>query len=391
MVEESRIRIMFLIPALGAGGAERQMAELALHLDPRRFELHLVEFYESRHQEGAFWKALESSPSITIHSLHKRPGLLGYATAVPRFLALLLRIRPALLYGFLAGTYLGLLARLTGAKVVWGIRRTSADPSKMDPLSRRLVPVTLWCSGLAHLVIFNSEAGRANHVAMGLRARRLAVIPNGFDVEAYAPDAASGRARRSRWGIPPEGALVGLVGRLVPVKDHPTFLRAAALVAAQLPDVHFVCVGGGSAGGYAASLKAMAVELGLGDRVHWPGVCEEMPAAYNALDLLVLASTDEGCPNAIGEAMACGVPCVTTDAGDAARLVGDTGIVTAVGDHRALAQGILRMLGESTGDRARRAQAARQRIAEAFSTATLMRATEHAFLELLEAPPPREG
>lgn len=383
-VREARKPVAFLIiPALGVGGAERQMCELVRHLDPEAFEVHLVEVYESRQGEArALWEDLEALPAVHLHSLRKPAGLMGYALALPRFLALLRKHRPDVLYGFMGGAYLALAGRAAGAKVVWGIRRTSADRATMDAFDRRFAPWMMRLSALTHLAIFNSEAGRRSYEAMGLRSPRRLVIPNGFDTGRFAPDPEAGRAQRRVWGIPGDVPLVGLVGRIVPVKGHVTFLRAAARIAADLPGAHFACVGDG-ARDYVASLRALAASLGLEDRLHWVGETDRMPAAYNALSLLMLASTDEGCPNVVGEAMACGVPCVVTDVGDAAALVGDTGRVVPPRDEARLAAEALSLLHEDPEARARRAAAARERICARFGVDRLARDSEAAFLELL--------
>jgi glycosyltransferase involved in cell wall biosynthesis len=176
------------------------------------------------------------------------------------------------------------------------------------------------------------------------------------------------------------------VGRLDPVKDHPTFLRAAARLAQDRPDLRFVCVGAGPAG-CREHLRSQALALGLGERVLWPGACDDMPGAYNALSLLILSSTDEGFPNVIGEAMACGVPCVATRVGDAELLIGGTGGLAAPGDDAALAQAARRLLEESPVRRRARAAAAEARIREAFSCQSLARTTENALLGLLAGTP----
>jgi glycosyltransferase involved in cell wall biosynthesis len=130
-------------------------------------------------------------------------------------------------------------------------------------------------------------------------------------------------------------------------------------------------------------MKTLAKSLGIADHILWPGVCNRMSAVYNALSLLVLSSTDEGFPNVIGEAMACGIPCVTTRVGDAALLIGDTGVVTDISDDLAIAAAISSILRESPEARAICAQAARSRICSTFSVQALARTTEHALLSLL--------
>ena len=385
----ARIRIAFLIPSLIAHGAERQLCELARGLDRDRFEIHLVVSYAAGVREGAdYWSEAAAIPDLTLHCLHKRPGPLGHLTALPRLWRLLRKIRPDLLHSYLDANLPALfVGRVLGRPVAWGIRSSNTDSTQVNLLSQLLLRVMAWLSPMVDLVIFNSEAGRASYQAMGMRAPRMAVIPNGFDVDRFAPDAARGLEQREAWGVPPGAPLIGIVGRLSPVKDHPAFLRAAARLTAEWPDARFVCAGGGPAD-YTASLKAMATSLGIADRVLWPGACGDMPPVYNALTALLLASSDEGFPNVLGEAMACGVPCVTTRVGDAALLVGDTGRVVPRGDDAAMAAAVSTLLREPADAAAARARECRSRISGTFSTAALARNTEEALLSLFVLPAP---
>lgn len=377
--------VLFLINSLAAGGAERQLCTLARAMDQTRFDLHVAVFYAPGDQNrGELWEDMATAPGVSLHSLHKRKGTLGDFTALFRLLALVRRTRPDILHGYMEGNLAVLAAgSLLGKPIVWGIRRASHDVSKLDRKSRFLLKVAAHLSRFTDLVIFNSEAGCRNYKAMGMRAPRMQVVPNGFDVERFAPDPSRGAAQRKAWGIPEASPLIGIVGRLDAVKDHPTFLRMAARLSRDWPAARFVGIGDGPPA-YLASLQALADSLGIGDRMAWPGVCLDMPSAYNALSLLVLSSSDEGFPNVLGEAMACGIPCVTTPAGDAAKLVGDTGYVCAFGDDEALAAAASRLLGEPEEARAGRAAACRARIATLFSIETLARSTETALLDLLE-------
>ena len=179
---------------------------------------------------------------------------------------------------------------------------------------------------------------------------------------------------------------MGIVGRFDPVKDHPTFLRAAARVAAAWPEARFVCVGGGPEG-YQRELQEQAEALGIGDRVHWPGICREMVPAYNALTVLMLSSTDEGFPNVIGEAMACGVPCVATQAGDAAQLIGGDGIRGGGGGMtRRWRRAVTALLAEGEEARGARSRAARERICSRYSVHALADGTERLLAGLMEGP-----
>ncbi len=379
-----RTRVLFLIPSLASGGAERQLCELTQHLDRARFEVHVATFYApGEGNDGLFWDQLAGRRDMSLHCLHKRRGMAGFLTAIPKLLALGLRIRPHLVHGYTDGNAPALLVgRLLGARVIWGIRRTSGDPSKLNARSITFRKWFILGSRFVDMIIFNSEAGRANHLRMGWSPREARVVPNGFDVARFAPDPAAGAARRETWGVPEGVPLIGISGRLHPVKDHPTFLRAAAGILAALPEAHFVCIGHGSEP-YANQLRNQAESLGLGARVHWAGRVEDMRSAYNALSLLMLTSTDEGFPNVLGEAMACGVPCVATRVGDAAPLVGDTGTVVASGDVEGLVAGALGLLREEPPARAARSAACRTRIVETFSVEALALNTQVALEDAL--------
>lgn len=382
-----RTRVLFLINSLSAGGAERQLSQLVRAMDPARFEIHLAVHYgPGARTRGELWPEVAAVKGVTLHDLRKRRGPLGYLTSMPRLLWLSLRIRPHIVHGYLQGN-LALLpvALLMRLPLVWGIRRATADLTKLDRRSLRAVYLLNHLSRFADLIIFNSEAGSRNYQAMGMRAKRMEVIPNGFDIARFQPDPSRGAAQREAWGVAADAPLVGIAGRLDPVKDHPTFLRMAARLSEAQPEMRFVCIGDGDPA-YRASLQALAGELGIADKVRWPGVCLDMASAYNALSALVLCSTDEGFPNVLGEAMACGVPCATTPAGDAARLVGDTGLVAPIGDDGGLASAASRLLGEPAEARARRAEACRARIREQFSIEALARTTEDALLSTLRAP-----
>jgi glycosyltransferase involved in cell wall biosynthesis len=201
------------------------------------------------------------------------------------------------------------------------------------------IAVTL--SRFPDLIICNSHAGRAFHQRQGYRSKRIVVIPNGVDVQQFCPNAGARREVREQWGIAPGEVVIGLVARLDPMKDHATFLRAAATVAGLRRNVRFVCVGDGPSH-YRDRLIEEAHRLGLDEQLIWAGAQSDMNRIYNALDFSVSSSAfGEGFPNAIAEAMATGVPCVVTDVGDSAAIVGDLGWVCAPADSAALGAAII--------------------------------------------------
>jgi glycosyltransferase involved in cell wall biosynthesis len=312
------IRLLFLIRSLGVGGAERQLVELVKGLDKSRFDITVATFYSG----GAFRDELAHLPGVRVLSLRKR-GRWDVFPFIWRFRRVARRFRPHIMYSTMgvSNEVSLLVGRAVGAKVVWNLRASNVDFSHYSRLSRWSFRLGAWLSSFPDLIIANSYAGKQHHIAHGYSGKRMIVINNGIETDTFRPDPQAGMGVRREWGIDEGELLVGLVGRLDPMKDHPTFLRAAALLARQSCSVRFVCVGTGPQQ-YEADLRSLSSDLGLDGKVLWAGGRSDMPAVYSALDLVCSSSSyGEGLPNAIAEAMSCGVPCVVTDVGDSARLV----------------------------------------------------------------------
>jgi glycosyltransferase involved in cell wall biosynthesis len=232
----------------------------------------------------------------------------------------------------------------------------------------------------AAAIIANSEAAARSVVSRGFPPERIHVVPNGVDVDRYRYNAAARAALRHEWGVTDRQVLIGRVGRLHPVKDYPTFLEAAALVAAERPETRFACVGGGTKD-MTAGLSAQADRLGLAGRLLWAGHRDDMAAVMSALDVCVSSSTWESLPNVVGEAMACGVTCVVTDVGDSAALVGEEGFVIPARDPAAMAKAIGSAI-DDLHDGGRR-EGARRRIVENFAPEALIVRTEAILRQLV--------
>jgi glycosyltransferase involved in cell wall biosynthesis len=364
--------IFFLIRSLHPGGAERQLIELAKGLDKARFHVTVATFYDG----GELDAEIEGIAGITSLSLGKR----GRWDVVPfmwRLWRAVLDAQPDILHGYMgvANELCLLLGKLLGRRVVWGLRASNMDFSRYDRMSSWVFKVGAWLSRFPDLIIVNSEAGRAHHMTHGYCGAHMIVIPNGIDTKRYFPDPHAGRCVRAEWGVADDETLIGLVGRLDPMKDHPTFLRAAGLLVQERADVRFVCVGDGS-GLYQGELLALSQSLGLGRQLIWAGLRHDMPAVYNALDILTSSSYGEGFSNVIGEAMACGVPCVVTDVGDSARIVGETGMVVPPGDPEALAVAWRGLLKLPEDQRVMLTRAACERIKRNFRVSYLINKTE---------------
>ncbi|MCA9774177.1 MAG: glycosyltransferase [Myxococcales bacterium] len=364
--------VVILTRTLKFGGAERQIVLTARGLAARGARVTVATFYPG----GELEADLRDAPGVEVVSLDKRSrwDLVGFILRLRR---LARRGRPDVVYGVLFGpAWFATIACLgTGVRRVWGLRGSS-DAGVIDTRERRLIyRVTAWLSRFPHAILVNSERGRRDYIAMGLRADRFHVIPNGFDVERWRPDPEAGAKLRERWNVGSETRVLGLVGRVHPVKGHALLLDAAARLLPTGIDFRVAFVGPDRSG-HGGPLRERAKALGIADRVLWIDATDEMRAVYNAFDVSVCASGSEGFPNVVGEAMACGRTCVTTDVGDAAILLGGTGLVVPRQDPAAMAEALRRALGWTREERERRAAAARARIVESYTIDRMIERTE---------------
>ncbi|MCF8033676.1 MAG: glycosyltransferase [Desulfarculaceae bacterium] len=362
------LNITFLMRSMNYGGAERQVVLLVRELVARGHAVAVVVFYPG----GPLEKELIQA-GCRVESMGKR-GRWDVIGFLPRLARALRGLGTQVLVSYLDVPNLvaaALKPLLPGAALVWGVRASNMDLSRYTWLDRLVFALEGPMSRMAEVVICNSQAGLEHVRAAGFAASRLIVIPNAIDTGRFRPSAAMRAAFRAELGLSHGDLLVGLVGRLDPMKDHPAFLKAAARLAKDHPGAHFVCVGDGPAD-YQASLRAQGEELGLEERLHWLPGRDAVEQVYNGLDLLCSASLyGEGFPNVVGEAMACGLPCVVTQVGDAPRVLGDAGRVVPPGDPAALAQALGGLLALPSREREALGRAARQRVEKNYSVKSL--------------------
>jgi glycosyltransferase involved in cell wall biosynthesis len=371
------MRILMSIPNLQSGGAERQFAALAAGLCALGHEVTAVALGRG----GPLAAELGGARLVELNKSSRWDNLRVLAALG----GLLRRERPHVHYAFLPSCTMpgALLAPVfPRTRLVLGIR--AADANGQGRAGRVLLELEARLSPLADMVIANSEAGRSLCLARGFPPGRLRVVPNGVDTRRFRPDPEAGARLRDEWGVGEGRRLVGLVARLDPLKDHGTFLEAAAQLATLRPEARFVCVGGGPEE-HAQALRGRAEALGLAERLVWAGERADMPAVYNALDVLCLSSTSEGCPNALLEAMSCGVPCAATNTGDTARILGGTGMVVPVGGAKALAAGLAALLERVEREGRRLGGLCRARAEAEFSLARMLGQTEALLAGLQEA------
>ena len=361
-----------LVPSLERGGTERQATLLALALRARNLPVHVIVF-----RGGVFGQAIEAA-GIPLSVL----GGMGWISYLPALVRLIRNENPTVLYSFLPhANVVTAIARIVDprCRLIWGIRSSEMPLKGYGLKTRAAYWLERMLARVPNRIIVNSQSGAQSCIRKGFPAQAIRVIENGFDTDLFRSDAQVRERLRAELGLRPDEITIGLPARIDPVKGHVTFLEAAAEALKSNAALRFVCIGGGSRS-LADELKALADRLGIGSRVIWTGNRDDMPAILNALDIVTLCSNSEGFPNAIGEAMACGVPCVATDVGDTRRLIAETGLIVPPRDPHALAHAWRTLI--DAGERHRLGNAARERMVKNFS---LDRLAERTLAEFFSA------
>lgn len=338
------LNVMLLISSLEHGGAERQVIELANHLDPDRFNVTVCSL--SSHVPLAANLRNRDRRLVVIEKRRKYDfGLIGRVAREMR------ARRIDLVHAFLfdAEMTARMAARSGGVRAVVASERNT---DYAQPLSHRIGKRLT--AKRFDLMIANSEAGKRFNVRTnGVDEARICVIRNGVDVSRFQP--MDRTALRAKHGISADAPLVGMIATFKRQKGHADFFRMAANVAERFPEAQFLCVGEPmrdnqqGAEDYHREIQSLVDSLGVRERTIFWGYRADMPEVYNLCDVVVLPSSREGTPNVLLEAMACGVPVVANDVADNRQVVpdGQAGFVVPLGDVSALTDRVRRLLGDA--------------------------------------------
>jgi len=360
-----KISLLYITTDLTTGGAERMLYNLLSKIDRLRFEPVVVSLMD----RGTWGDRIENLgiPVYTINLNQGKPTV----DAIWRLMRYVHHLKPNLIQGWM---YHGNLAAQLANVFLWGkipvFWSIHHSINSLNQEKRMTVAIINFCaviSKFTNKIIFVSKNSQIQHEAIGYSSSHSCVTPNGFDTLVFQPSSTAKLSVRAELGLAKECLLIGLIGRYHPMKDHPNFMRAAALLAAKNPDVHFI-LAGTELDSKNQGLLQLIQELGLINQIHLLGERHDIPRITAALDILTLASAyGEAFPLVVGEAMACGVPCVVTDVGDSAWLVGNTGRVVPPRNSEALASAWQELLVLNSESRNALGDAARTRIIDNFS------------------------
>ena len=369
-------RVMFVVPDLRVGGAERHVVTTVPRLDAERFAPSVVCIGE----EGALFPAL-SEAGVPARALGRTKR--QFPRALVELVGLMRATRPDLV--ITRGYNAEMLGRI--AAIVARVPRTAIwlhDCGDIEPrtftrklFDRLLEPFTSAYYGVAHGQVAPLAAN------LGYRPRKIAIARNGIAGSTCepAPTAERDAALARSLGIEPDDRIIGVVAVLRPEKDHATLLRAARIVLERLPDTRVLLIGDGP---LRPELERMAADHGIADRVVFAGMRRDVPELLHLIDVLVLSSTTECLPMALLEGMAAGRPVIGTAVGGIPEIIEDgvTGYVVPPGLPAAMAERMVAVLGDR--ERAREmGMAARRRVESEFSLERSVQDAERAMTDTL--------
>ncbi len=367
-VSARQLSVLHVITDLNVGGAESMLSALVSAGNTHGLSHRVVSILP-----GGVLAPRIAAAGVSVSSIEGVPPYRAPA-AVVRLAQVVRETQPDVVQGWLyhgdlAATF-GVLASLrrTRTQLAWGVRCSEMDLGLYGVGFQAVVRACVALSRVPDVVIANSHAGRNSHERLGYRPRRWAVVHNGIDVARFRPDLGARSEVRAEFGLAPESPVIAHVARVDPMKDHDGFFAAMS----RLPHVNALLIGAGT-----ERLPDRPNLRRLGRR-------EDVPRLLAAADLVVSSSVfGEGFSNVLAEGMACGVPALATDVGDARFILGDVGRVVPPRDPAAFAQAMQAMLAEPPENRLERGRAARLRIVEKFSLESAARHLADLYLELI--------
>lgn len=354
--------IVHVITGLNRGGAEHALYRL-LTQEPDPSRVRVVSLSDG----GLFQSRLEAL-GVSVTCLHLRP-LFPSPLKWWRLVGLLKKWRPRVVQTWMYHADLlgGLAARAAGVPACWGIRNSGLSPRRSKWSTRLVATICAQISSKVPARAISCSARAAEtHRKLGY-AVPFEIVPNGLDVSAWAPNPEQRSAARESLGYGERDFVFAHAARDDPQKDHGGLALAFNQLHAATPQVRLLMCGKGlvAGSGYFDKLpftsEARAAVLALGPR-------DDLPWLWQAADAFVLSSSfGEAFPNVVVEAMASGLPCVVTDVGDAADIVGATGYVVPPGDPAALSIAMRNITDLPAEERERRGRAARERVQARFT------------------------
>ena len=358
------MKILHIITGLNNGGAEASLFRLITN-DTKNTHIII-----SMMDEGKYAQPLQEL-GITVHCLNMPRGKIHYK-GQQKLWQLLKEIKPDVVQTWMYHADLigGIVAKSQAIPCVWSLRNSDLSPQKTSLSTRAVVRLCALLSPvLPAKIISCAQQAATVHQKIGYKKNKFITIPNGYNFDQFCVKEADINTLSTSLNLPNNVPILGLVARFDPQKDHHNLIQALKIVHDQNVPFHCLLIGKDISSDN-QELFSWVEQAGLIERISLLEQRDDIPLIMHRLDIHTSSSYGEAFPNVLAEAMACGTPCVTTNVGDAALIVGDTGWVVPPSDSKALANAILTALKEKEENPSAwqaRKQAARQRIIDNFS------------------------
>ena len=378
------IKVLHLITSFGLGGAEVNLWRLACNMDPSRFSNTVVTMVPMRPETGILAPTPEEA-GVNFHALKMRNGVPDPLSAA-RLFRIVREVQPDILqtwmyHADLLGLLVGKAARVPA--IAWNLRCSFIDMNEHSWISKYVLKLLVPLSSFPDVVLANSQSGLRFHKELGYKPRKWMWIPNALDLEQFKPDFRARACLRRELGLGDDALLIGLIARFYPMKDHQNFVKAAGRLAHDNPNAHFVLVGR-RVDAANKQLREWINATEFADRFHLLGLRQDANRVTSGLDIACSSSYGEGFSNTVAEAMASGVPCVVTDVGDSAALVGETGKVVCARQPDQFAKACQELVDLSPAQRQHLGCLARKRIEDNFSLKSVVDRYESLYQQLGE-------
>lgn len=354
------IKVIHIISGLNAGGAEKMLYKLLTHTDKQKYRHEVISMTDK-----SVYGPLIENLGIKVHCLEMKRGIpslksiLKARKIVKNAEVIQTWMYHADLLGFI-------IYKITACKkIIWGIRRSNLDRDKNKLLTLLIVKINSLLSSKVDYIVSCSIEAKKVHIRAGYSKENFIVIPNGFEINTIAGTSELKLKIQNELELNPKDRIIINIARWEKLKDHNNLFSALQSVKLQKKNVKLLLCGLDMESEN-HELISLINKYELNETILLLGVRNDIPSLLAATEMLVSSSSDEGFPNVIGEAMVSKRPCVVTDVGDSAYIVGDYGIVVSKQNSMRLAEGMLEMLNKSVEQMKYLGDCSRDRIVNNF-------------------------
>ncbi len=342
-----RIKVVHLISGLPVGGAEMMLYKFLSGYNHDVYDMQVI----SLTSVGEMGKRIQNL-GVPVTALGMQKNLKSILLLF-KLISLLKKEKPDILQTWMYNAdFLGFFAsKIAGIpNLIWNIRHSDLNPQQNKKMTIILARLCALLSSFTTAIICCSQASYVVHSALGYCKKKMVVIPNGFNLKEYHPNVNAKLHLLREFNLPGNANVIGLIARWNPQKDHKNFVSAASILSQHLPNVYYLLCGDGVTWEN-QELVSWITTHKLNDKFLLLGRRDDIPKLIAGFDLVTSSSAyGEGFPNVLGEAMASGVPCVATDVGDSAYIIGDTGITVSPRNPEKLANAWMRMINRTDKD-----------------------------------------